>query len=782
MAEEEAPGTPDAKRPHADETNDAINPETNDALDSTTLEQPPLMTATLKEYQLQGVQWMLSLFDNGLNGILADEMGLGKTIQTIAFIAHLKARYIQGPIMVVAPLSVLHNWEAEFTRFAPAIPTCVYHGSPEERARLREEVMHSEHPNQSTVSPASPGPASRSKKKRSFKRAIPRKSLPELNDLSKPEKKIDMFPIVLTTYDIVMRDRPHLSRYEWRYIIVDEGHRLKNMNCKLMREIKQYSSANRMILTGTPLQNNLAELWSLLNFILPDIFNDLDSFQERFNAPSAANEFGGESPGDPILTEAHSGRLITTLHGILKPFLLRRVKVDVEFNLPPKKEYVLFAPLTRPQVEIYEAILSGRVRDWLIENFDGGRGLGASGGNRLELDVGSSSGEEDDDEGARKMRLRRRADISYDVLDDDDEYFAQLQSDKPRTKSLTARGRKIKEKTEESLGREYALKQATKSVNNMKLQNTIMQLRKVCSHPYLFTWPTDPVTRQPILGDDLINASGKMLLLDRLLEALIGKDAKQDGSRPHKVLLFSQFVTMLDVIEDWAREYKGWEICRIDGSTAPQERREQMEIFNNGGNGPSAPRLFLLSTRSGGLGINLVEADTVIFYDQDWNPQMDLQAQDRAHRIGQTRPVLIFRLVANHTVETKIMSRAGEKRKLEALVIAKGKFRLPHSKQATRQESIAEMAATLLRLESEKIHVVSASDDKKNLISDEALEALLDRRPEVFEERAVGWKKDVSSAKFTTNGDAASRTAFKVFEGVADEANDGLAAIMGEDE
>jgi len=216
----------------------------------------------------------------------------------------------------------------------------------------------------------------------------------------------------------------------------------------------------------------------------------------------------------------------------------------------------------------------------------------------------------------------------------------------------------------------------------MKLQNAVMQLRKVCSHPFLFNWPIIPGTQELVLDEQLVNASGKMMVLDRLLDELF--------RRKHKVLLFSQFTTMLDVLEvrpsflirvvmlnpllqDWATELKGWSICRIDGSTAPMDRREQMNKFQQGGNSRDAPKLFLLSTRAGGLGINLTAADTVIFYDQDWNPQMDIQAQDRAHRIGQTKPVLVFRLVTAHTIETRIMHRATEKRKLEALVIAKGR-------------------------------------------------------------------------------------------------------------
>ncbi|KAF8321161.1 hypothetical protein DL93DRAFT_2051820, partial [Clavulina sp. PMI_390] len=696
---------------------------------------------------------VLTLYENGLNGILADEMGLGKTLQTIAFIAHLKARKTRGPILVVAPLSVLHNWQSEFEKFAPTIPVCVYHGTPEERAQLRKDVL-SQATSPHVATPQGRGAANAAKKGR---KSTSKGSSAPVQDTP---NGMDPTPVFLTTYEMIIRDRAHLAPFEWRYIIVDEGHRLKNMDSKLMQEIKKYASTNRMILTGTPLHNNLAELWSLLNFILPDIFNDLDSFQQWFNFPTADPENPDASTG-PTISQDHTHRIITSLHGILKPFLLRRLKSDVEHKLPPKKEYILYAPLTRPQVDLYEAILARKVRQYLIDNIDEEGNFGTTSTKRIaaaEASESESSESEEDEDGRRKMRLRRRD----------------------------------ANKTAAELGREFAIKEAIKTVNNMSLQNMIMQLRKTCAHPFLFFWPRDPDTQEEIVGKELERASGKMMLLNRLLEALIGKNAKVDRKtkRPHKVLIFSQFTRMLDIIQDWAEDQKGWPTCRIDGSRGPADRRAEMDRFNNGGNGPDAPRLFLLSTRAGGLGINLVEADTVIFYDQDWNPQMDLQAQDRAHRIGQTRPVLIFRLVTNYSVETKIMARSGEKRKLEALVIAKGKFKVPHGKAALKQDSLAEMAAALLHLESEKIHIVSSAEDKdgdgeagkstlaKELISDEALAKLLDRSPAVFEERGKGWKLERGQGE----REKAEMTAFEVFEHVEDEANNGLATMMGEDD
>ncbi|KAG6814332.1 hypothetical protein H0H93_012991 [Arthromyces matolae] len=244
---------------------------------------------------------------------------------------------------------------------------------------------------------------------------------------------------------------------------------------------------------------------------------------------------------------------------------------------------------------------------------------------------------------------------------------------------------------------------------------------------------------------------------------------------------------MLDIIEDWATQVMKWKICRIDGSTSPLDRREEMNKFQSGGDAPGAPHLFLLSTRAGGLGINLTAADTVIFYDQDWNPQMDAQAQDRAHRIGQTKPVLIFRLLSAHTIETKIMQRATEKRKLEALVIAKGKFKKPAAAAGrSKPETMAEMAAELLRLEGEKIDVVpNTAEGKAGVLPDEDLEVLLDRSPQVFVDRVEGWTS--SSGKTAVGKDEdgemvdGKKTAFAVYRAPVDQGNDALAKMLGED-
>ncbi|WVQ64621.1 uncharacterized protein L199_002788 [Kwoniella botswanensis] len=706
--------------------------------------QPELVTgAKLRDYQLAGVQWMISLYENGLNGILADEMGLGKTLQTISFLAHLRSKGTWGPFLIVCPLSVLNNWCSEFEKFTPSVPVLMYHGTPEYRAELRKTRLQP--PSAAGVGGLKSGKRGRKSTGSALK--------PGQNDTSS-------FPIVITTFEICMRDKQFLSGLLWKFIVVDEGHRLKNLDCKLIRELKSYTSANRMILTGTPLHNNLAELWSLLNFILPDIFDDLDSFQQWFNF----DEMNNGSTTEGLLNKSS---VVASLHAILKPFLLRRLKVDVEKELPPKKEYLLYAPLTQQQKDIYQAIASGSIRQFLIDKKSGGNDE-----ENAEVEEQPQPEAEAISEASNGRASRKKERVNYKIEENDSKFIRDLENgvkvDEPSG---------VKEKSAAEIGRDWALQQAKKSVNNMRLQNLVMQLRKISSHPFLFDWPIDSKTNEYVVDQELVNASGKMLLLNRLLGELF--------ARGHKVLLFSQFTTMLDVIEDWATLHKGYKVCRIDGSTSQESRREQMHDFNNGGDGPDACKLFLLSTRAGGLGVNLVAADTVIFFDNDWNPQMDLQAQDRAHRIGQTRPVLIFRLVSAHTIETKILAKAGSKRKLEALVISQGKFgrvvdengRVLLGKKS-KVESTAEMAKALLELDGEEIDVVS-KDDK--IISDADLDILLDRSPAAFA-RQKGWSAGLgkSGADRKAQIQKGERTAFEVFEAAKDDAG-GLDTMFGGD-
>ncbi|OOG00800.1 hypothetical protein ASPCADRAFT_202632 [Aspergillus carbonarius ITEM 5010] len=622
--DEDKPTVQEALEHAADEYE--ANPTALGGQELVATQQPGLVTGgKMKKYQLEGLEWLKSLWMNGLCGILADEMGLGKTVQAISLLAFFKEKNVSGPFLIAAPLSTVSNWVDEFAKWTPEIKTVLYHGSRDDRAELRRKFMN-----------------------------------------LKDQRSTD-FPVVCTSYEICMNDRKFLAQYQWRYIIVDEGHRLKNMNCKLIKELLTYNSANRLLITGTPLQNNITELWSLLHFLLPEIFNDLSSFQSWFDFSSML-----DNNGQTDVMERRKRTLVSTMHSILKPFLLRRVKTDVETSLPKKREYILYAPLTTEQKDLYREILNGTGRQYLEEKAT----------ERLMAKSGRVS---------RSQSLKRSADTSE--TSSPNKSLKSSRSSTPASALLTprrrgkvssykelsdrefnARLRRLEQGVEEDLDlaepseteqeeqeRAKTIRLAKKEIAQKKMQNPVMQARLVCNSPHNFYWPwhEDPTS----IDETLVTASGKMLLLDRLVPCLISKG--------HKILIFSQFKTQLDILQDWATQLRDWNCCRIDGAVSQESRRAQIKSFNTD---PSY-KLFLLSTRAGGQGINLMAADTVILFDSDWNPQQDLQAQDRAHRIGQTKPVIVYRLATKGTVEQTLLEKADSKRRLERLVIQKGKFR-----------------------------------------------------------------------------------------------------------
>ena len=479
--------------------------------------QPSMMVGgSLKEYQLAGLAWLVSLYNNRLNGILADEMGLGKTIQTIALLSHLmEEKRNFGPFLVVAPLSTLSNWANEFAKWAPTMNVLVYKGPPAQRKEAQREIAQSA---------------------KSQKAAASADATAGESGGVRPS-----YEVLLTTYEYVMRDRAVLRKVEWQYIIVDEGHRMKNANSKFAQTLGNlYTAKRRLLLTGTPLQNSLPELWALLNFLLPDIFSSVDTFEGWFNKPFA--QFSSGSSSQPADADAaplqHEERLlvINRLHEVLRPFVLRRVKSAVLGQLPEKVEKVLRCELSAWQKTLYEQIRSSGAAAV----------AGAAGGtdySEQQLAEGAAMG----------------------------------------GGSAQTRG----------------------------LNNVLMQLRKCCNHPYLFrtdSWPID---------ERLVRASGKFLLLDRMLPML-----RRAG---HRVLLFSQMTALMDLLEEFFA-FRGFCYLRLDGSTAADERERRVARFND----PCSPAfIFLLSTRAGGLGLNLASADTVVIFDSDWNPMMDAQAQDR---------------------------------------------------------------------------------------------------------------------------------------------------------
>ena len=485
-------------------------------------QQPSILTGgRLKEYQLKGLQWLVSLYNNNLNGILADEMGLGKTIQTIGLITYLmEFKRQNGPFLIIVPLSTLTNWILEFEKWAPSVIKVIYRGTPPVRKQIQmTQLKHSK------------------------------------------------FNVLLSTYDYIIRDKGPLSKVKWSYIIIDEGHRMKNTHCKLAQVLTQYFIArHRLLLTGTPLQNSIPELWALLNFLLPRIFNSVKNFEEWFNAPFA-------NTGERVdLNEEEKYLIIKRLHKVLRPFLLRRLKKDVESELPDKVERVIKCQMSALQRKLYD-------------------------------------------------QMRKRG-IIYTGVDE------------------TKKGR----------------------FSTRGLNNTIMQLRKICNHPFVYHEVEQQINPKHTDTDCLFRVAGKFELLDRVLPKLI--------KTGHKVLIFFQMTNIMTIMEDYlaSRQLK---YLRLDGGTKSDERPMLLEQFNRR---DSDFMIFLLSTRAGGLGLNLQTADTVIIFDSDWNPHQDLQAQDRAHRIGQTREVRIFRLVTIDSVEEYILARAQYKLNVDEKVIQAGRF------------------------------------------------------------------------------------------------------------
>ncbi|XP_072534071.1 lymphoid-specific helicase isoform X1 [Salminus brasiliensis] len=597
-------------------------------------QQPKLFTGgVMRWYQVEGIEWLRMLWENGINGILADEMGLGKTIQCIAHIAMMVEKKVMGPFLVVAPLSTLPNWISEFKRFTPEVSIMLYHGPQKERLDL-------------------------------------------VKNIRKPQGPLHMCPVVVTSFEIAMIDRKFLQRYQWKYLIVDEGHRIKNLNCRLVRELKTLPTDNKLLLTGTPLQNNLAELWSLLNFLLPDVFDDLKSFESWFDIGTIGSD------AENIVVNEREQNILNMLHQILTPFLLRRLKSDVTLEVPPKKEIVVYAPLTAKQEAFYRAIVDKTIAKLLGQEKEEAA--------RVEL---SSAGRP-------KRRSRKVVDYSEknsESPQDLEKYIAKIQKEMESQQNFVP---------------VVDVQMPLDAQVNLKLQNVLMLLKRCCNHAYLIEYPLVPGTEEFKIDEQLVGASGKFLILDRMLPEL--------KKRGHKVLIFSQMTSVLDVLMDYCY-LRGYQYSRLDGSMKYADREENMKKFST----DPEVFLFLLSTRAGGLGINLTAADTVIIFDSDWNPQADLQAQDRCHRIGQTKPVVVYRLITANTIDEKILERASAKRKLEKMVIHKNKFKggradLKESKKAVDVNDLMDLLKS-------RDYDRAVKSTKGKVISDKDLEILLDR-------------------------------------------------------
>jgi chromodomain-helicase-DNA-binding protein 7 len=545
----------------------------------------------LRPYQLEGLNFLSYNWNQSQNAILADEMGLGKTVQSVSIVNYLTAqKKIRGPYLVVAPLSTIPHWKREFEGWTD-LNTIVYHGSAKSREVIRKFEWNY---NTSKNSNAN---------------------------------KIYKFNVLVTTYEIIIADFSILKNIHWKYLVVDEAHRLKNKSSKLAENLKNFYYDNILLLTGTPIQNNLEELWSLLNFVDPQKFNSINQFLKEYG-------------------DMKSSEQVNNLHTILKPYLLRRMKEHVEKSIAPKEETIIEVELTTIQKKYYRAIYE--------KNFT-------------------------------------------------------------------------------------FLNKGTKGNNVPSLLNIMMELRKCCNHPYLIKGVEDDITSTFRSKEDLlkslIHCSGKMVLIDKLLPKL-----KEGG---HKILVFSQMVKVLDLLEEYLLS-KSYSFERLDGTIRGNDRQAAIDRFSK----PESDRfVFLLSTRAGGLGINLTAADTVIIFDSDWNPQNDIQAQARAHRIGQKQLVKVYRLITRNTYEWQMFDRSSKKLGLDQAILTNVNSEFSDSKSSavTRPSGLDKSVIDSL-LKHGAYDLLSKDDDEaSNKFCEEDIDQILERATTVVHKPGVEQESGLSS-------------------------------------
>uniref|UniRef100_A0ACB8F5Y5 Choline dehydrogenase 6 n=1 Tax=Sphaerodactylus townsendi TaxID=933632 RepID=A0ACB8F5Y5_9SAUR len=550
----------------------------------------------LREYQLEGMNWLLFNWYNRKNCILADEMGLGKTIQSITFLSEIFLMGLRGPFLIIAPLSTITNWEREFRTWTE-MNAIVYHGSQISRQMIQQYEM---------VYRDAQG---------------------------SPLQGLFKFHVVITTFEMILADCPELKKIQWRCVIIDEAHRLKNRNCKLLEGLKLMSLEHKVLLTGTPLQNSVEELFSLLNFLEPQQFPSETAFLEEF--------------GD-LKTEEQ----VKKLQSLLKPMMLRRLKDDVEKNLAPKQETIIEVELTNIQKKYYRAILE--------KNFT-------------------------------------------------------------------------------------FLSKGANQHNMPNLINTMMELRKCCNHPYLINGAEEKIledfrkTHSPDAFDfqlqAMIQAAGKLVLIDKLLPKLIAGG--------HKVLIFSQMVRCLDILEDYLIQRR-YTYERIDGRVRGNLRQAAIDRFCK----PDSDRfVFLLCTRAGGLGINLTAADTCIIFDSDWNPQNDLQAQARCHRIGQSKAVKVYRLITRNSYEREMFDKASLKLGLDKAVLQD--INRKGSNNGVQQLSKMEVEDLLRK---GAYGALMDEEDEGSKFCEEDIDQILQRRTQTITIQTEGKGSTFSKASFVASG------------------------------
>ncbi|KAF2012563.1 hypothetical protein BU24DRAFT_254385 [Aaosphaeria arxii CBS 175.79] len=747
------------------------------SLQSMDVPQPKLLSCTLKEYQMKGLNWLVNLYEQGINGILADEMGLGKTVQSISVMAYLAETHnIWGPFLVIAPASTLHNWQQEIAKFVPNIKTLPYWGNAKDRKILRK-FWDRKHITYTKDSP---------------------------------------FHVLVTSYQLVVQDAQYFQKIKWQYMILDEAQAIKSSQSSRWKSLLGFHCRNRLLLTGTPIQNNMQELWALLHFIMPSLFDSHDEFNDWFS-----KDIESHATSNTKLNEDQLKRL----HMILKPFMLRRIKKHVQKELGDKIEEDVFCDLTYRQRAYYTSLrnkisfmdliekavgddqdsatlmnlvmqfrkvcnhpdLFERADTWSPFSFGyfaetasflrEGQNLGVAystrnlieyrlprlvcrDGGRLDIpgkenpqagfrghylynlmNIWSPDHVHQSSKEAGAFSWLRLADVSATeaskiarsdlfqralIQDERSEHLGRFNVfyDKengphvPKNSMLNIVERQERRPLADITSEGYM--QTLLNVSQSAFEETGLNIIERCAKPSASAPPIELYcSSQAVIAEKqrdffnipmrtalfgisdktelnmlesktsstalvarnklpeptnararfthvevpsmhrFVSDSGKLAKLDALLKQLKAND--------HRVLLYFQMTRMIDLMEEYLT-YRNYKYCRLDGSTKLEDRRDTVADFQ------SRPEIFvfLLSTRAGGLGINLTSADTVIFYDSDWNPTIDSQAMDRAHRLGQTKQVTVYRLITRGTIEERIRKRALQKEEVQRVVISGG--------------------------------------------------------------------------------------------------------------
>ncbi|KAJ3919724.1 SNF2 family N-terminal domain-containing protein [Lentinula edodes] len=666
---------------------------------------PVLLRGVLRPYQFAGLEWLASLHSNNLNGILADEMGLGKTIQTISLLAHLACdRGIWGPHLIIVPTSVLLNWEMEFKKFLPGFRILCYHGSTKRRKELRQGWNDKYH-----------------------------------------------FNVCITSYTLASRDAHIFKRKNWYYMVLDEAHMIKNFKSQRWNTLLLFRSFRRLLLTGTPLQNNLTELWALLQFLMSGAkFANLKEFGEWFSTIEMGNVHDDETK-----------QRVSKLHTVLRPYLLRRLKRDVEKELPNKYEHLVLCSLSKRQRFLYDEFMArAHTRDALrsgvyqkianilmqlrkvcnhpdlfevrpiVTSFVMDRSavadfeikellirrqfvkneseeldfelLGLSFLNLQNTSIATTLSTQAEAAGAIMMRLCEHPGPAPPKDVRRIEKFLHLAARWSHTAYLNRlRYSRSPIYSSETISLVRSMTAAFVDTVLPSLHKAVLSYEERSNEMSdvidRFAFITSNVVARdvarfalpgllpsvlksvPLTFDDVLHKSAVKLSIAFPPPSLLQYDCgklqrltallREKKSGGHRVLLFTQMTKILDILEIYLN-FHGYLYLRLDGATSIEDRQYVTERFNK----DEKIFCFIASSRSGGVGINLTGADTVIFYDSDFNPQMDRQCEDRAHRIGQIRDVHIYRFISEHTVEEAMLLKANQKRFLDDMVIQKGEF------------------------------------------------------------------------------------------------------------